>query len=568
MKESRSASQVLFGFLPQQTVDLRNGVWKVKDWRFPKVRNDIDMQSIREEIVRQARPWQYVNLDGGFVAQIQSGAPISILTIDLDNGIDVEPFPKIWICKSCQRVHSEPDTKCQCGSFAKGQLFFVGYHDKCGTIRQPYIPKCREHKQVKVTFPGTASANEIVFSCPVCNVVIRKGFGHTPCSCGEGNLTYQPHRAASVYTPRSIVVVNPPSKESIKTITEAGGAPKALGWVLDGMKEKTIENVSATKETLRKQLEGQNLPADIIERMLEAAGDSVEESKLAETIPKAQIQEAESQAKTIALATLESRVTLEDLINGTSSESERGRVYRTNYRGNLQKAGLSDIELIEKFPVLTGHYGYTRGKIDPGEGRLIPFKRSRNAKGFSLYSEIAETEALFIRLDPLKVASWLAQKGHSLPHWTNAKSARESILQVTHQACDTNQEKDSAGSDLFHLVHSYSHRFMRHCSIYAGIDSNALSELLVPLHLGFFIYAAARGEFVLGGLQAVFENELDRLLNAVVYDEHRCALDPGCLDSGGACMACLHVGEPSCRHFNRHLSRSMLFGSEGYFNSY
>lgn len=86
----------------------------------------------------------------------------------------------------------------------------------------------------------------------------------------------------------------------------------------------------------------------------------------------------------------------------------------------------------------------------------------------------------------------------------------------------------------------------------------------MPLHLGFFVYAAARGDFVLGGLQAVFETELDALLEDIIGAEHRCALDPGCQATGGACMACLHLGEPSCRYYNAHLNRSTLFGAHGY----
>ena len=75
-----------------------------------------------------------------------------------------------------------------------------------------------------------------------------------------------------------------------------------------------------------------------------------------------------------------------------------------------------------------------------------------------------------------------------------------------------------------------------------GIDRSALSELLVPLHLGIFVYAAAHGDFVLGGLQAVFETELDALLRTVAREDYRCPLDPGCMRVGGACMACLHWG--------------------------
>jgi len=71
---------------------------------------------------------------------------------------------------------------------------------------------------------------------------------------------------------------------------------------------------------------------------------------------------------------------------------------------------------------------------------------------------------------------------------------------------------------------------------------------------------------VLGGLQALLESELHMLLDALVDDEHRCALDPGCEDNGAACAVCLHLGEPSCSMFNTALSRKALAGGQGYFD--
>ena len=44
----------------------------------------------------------------------------------------------------------------------------------------------------------------------------------------------------------------------------------------------------------------------------------------------------------------------------------------------------------------------------------------------------------------------------------------------------------------------------------------------------------------------------------------RWPLDPGCARGAGACLACLHVGEPSCRYFNTYLDRKALFGEAGY----
>jgi hypothetical protein len=99
---------------------------------------------------------------------------------------------------------------------------------------------------------------------------------------------------------------------------------------------------------------------------------------------------------------------------------------------------------------------------------------------------------------------------------------------------------------------------VRSATTLVGIDRDSLSEYLVPMHLGFFVYASARGDFTLGGLEAVFEQDLHELVGRVSSGDHRCALDPGCSRHGSACVACLHLGEPSCSEFNRYLSRDSL----------
>jgi AcrR family transcriptional regulator len=97
---------------------------------------------------------------------------------------------------------------------------------------------------------------------------------------------------------------------------------------------------------------------------------------------------------------------------------------------------------------------------------------------------------------------------------------------------------------------------------------DAIAEYLVPEHLAFVLYAATGGDFVLGGMQALFEHDLHLALDEVAHGERRCPLDPGGRRYGRACVACLHVGEPSCRHFNRSLDRDVMFDrSTGYLAS-
>lgn len=562
MRAERSATQILFGHLPGQTIDMHGGVWKVTEWRNPRYQR-VDSTALRNELLRLARPWAATDRDGGFVRRLQSGDPIRVLSVDLANGVSVERFPEIFQCRVCNRIPKRRTKECVCGASSWGQLHFVGYHT-CGEIQEPWIPRCKAHDQVKVLFPGSSDARQIRFLCPVCRTELRRGFGFNQCSCGNGTLSYNVHRAASVFTPRSFAIVNAMSPEKVAAIRAAGGEERALAWVLDGMPESGMEGVLVDIDSLIDDLVAKGIDRKIAEQMasLGAAEGAVATSAPTEGLPAGGTMLDE--AVMIVSAVSESRLTPQNLIERTDEHDAIGLKYRAAYTLAIARAGLESIELIDRFPVLTGHYGYTRGDQDPGAALLRTWRDSRSRQQV-VYADLHETEALFVRLDPMRVRRWLADRGHPIGPATNAKEARRAILECAiPPAPGTEIDAPSAGADLLALVHSYSHRMIRQLSVLAGLDRNSLAELLAPSHAGFFVYAAARGDFVLGGLQAVFETELDRLLAEFVGGEHRCAMDPGCTKTGAACVACLHVGEPSCRYFNRFLDRRTLTGPAGY----
>ena len=182
-----------------------------------------------------------------------------------------------------------------------------------------------------------------------------------------------------------------------------------------------------------------------------------------------------------------------------------------------------------------------------------------------LFGLRARTEALMYTLDSVAVASWLWKRGALASAPSSPREARLAIL----EACDipypgSPLNVDSAGSQLLSLVHSSSHRMIRTIASFAGTDRDGLAEYLIPLHLTFIIYARSTSDFVLGGLQALYENDLHASMREFLHAETRCPLDPGCMQNGGACMACLHTGEPSCRNFNQQLARPALFGDRGF----
>ena len=563
MKADRSGSQILHGYLPHQTVDLHGGVWKVTEWRTPRfVKADLD--ALRREVIRLAGPWEATRSDSGFVKRMRENRALRVHGLDLNNGIMVERFPRTWQCRSCRRLRDSIASACKCGATNWGQLHFVGYH-KCGLIEEPWIPRCKAHDEVRINFPGSSDARQIRFDCPVCHQTLRQGFGFRKCDCGDGQIAFNVHRASSVFTPRSVAVVNAPSEELWANLKAAGGAERALAWVVDGMPRGGLTETAFGRSALIKDLVAKGFDPTTAERMADVAGVS---GGLTTDISLVELghgaQTALDHAVTIFNATAESRSTIEDLIEGTRETSVLGSRYRSRYLLSMHRAGFSAIELAESFPILTGYYGYTRGDQQPGAASLRTW-RDRRSGSYVIYGELNKTEALFFRLDPFRVTDWLRSQGHDLPQVTDERDARISLLERAEiPTAGEEVEQPTIGSDLLTLVHSMSHRLIRQTAVLAGIDRNSLAELLIPTHLAFFVYAGARGDFVLGGLQALFETELDRLIDSFISGEHRCALDPGCTKTGGACMACLHLGEPSCRYFNRFLDRRALVGARGY----
>jgi len=566
MREFRSGSQILFGYLPEQTVDLAGRVWKVRNWVQP-VPVAVDETTLRDELVRQASAWERNGNDGDFVRDLRRGVSLQVLTLNYKAGVHVQSYPNVWLCKACFRAESWNDRPCRCGSRRWGQFHFVGYHD-CGLLREPWLTRCQQHDQVRIRFPGTTSAADIVLECPVCGLLLRRGLGMLNCPCGNGRITFTVHRAARVYTPRSVVIVNPPTPARMRELHEAGGTTRALQWVVNGMQTRTARDIGRTRSAFFRQLLDQGFDPDSAEALASRAvelGQVTDEVESTIGIPEPHLGEAENQAVKIALATFESRVQCDDLARSVAPDSELQHLYLRKYRDAFSASGLQGVEFIDRFPVLTGNFGYTRGDAAPGATRLVAFHDRRGQ--YVLYSDVAQTEALFVRLLPTRVARWLERRGFRIDHWEDDRSARLSILRaamVPPPGSDPPQIP-TVGSEILTLIHSYSHRLIRRSAVLAGLDRNSLSELLVPLHLGFFVFAAARGGFVLGGLQALFESELHQVLDEVTFSEHRCALDPGCEHAGASCAACLHLGEPSCRWFNRYLDRRSLHGPAGYF---
>lgn len=188
MKVERGQSQILFGMLPQQTVDLQSGVWRVASWTDP-VRLPLDQTTVRSALLDAIAPWTATGQDAGLSGELRGAANVEAVAVNPDRGVLVESFPKQWRCRDCNRISPQRAQRCACGIMNEAQMQFVAYHT-CGAVREPVLRRCPVHRAVRVRLPGTATARELYFDCPECGRQLSQGFPFQPCSCGKRRNEY------------------------------------------------------------------------------------------------------------------------------------------------------------------------------------------------------------------------------------------------------------------------------------------------------------------------------------------------------------------------------------------
>jgi hypothetical protein len=562
VRVERGASQVLFGMLPGQTADLEGRIWKVTHWIDP-VPIQLDQDAVRAAMLGAIAPWTATAMDDGLERALRAHTMVEVVGLNMDRGVLVETFPEQWRCKQCGSIARARDQRCTCGTRSRAQMQFVTYHS-CGASGAPQLPRCQTHNAVAVRLPGTATAKELRFFCPRCRAQLTSGgFPFQPCTCGNGGMLLTVHRAAVVFSPRFAVLVNPPDPADAARLRAAGGGARALEWVLDGM---VADDSTAGRQTLAGLIETLRQAGLSEETARQFAQDAVARGEVdagnggtSVALPAAVREKAHEEALSLASAVRGGRTRVGDMVAGTTPPLRT--LYEGAYHDAMRTAHLEGVELLANFPVATLAFAYTRGDLTPGAARLAPFRERGHLRA---YGSLSRTEALLFRLDPQRVYQHLVHRGHGLSAVADQRAARLALLERIEIPFATQEQYQQLGGDLLRLLHSYAHRAIRRLAAFAGIERDGLAEYLLPHHLAFVVYAASRGDFVLGGLQAVFETSLHRFLDDLVEGESRCALDPGCRSGGGACMACLHLGEPSCRWFNRFLDRSELFGPHGF----
>ncbi len=426
MRVERGVSQVLFGMLPNQTVDLQRRVWRVARWTDP-VPLRLDPNSVRGALLEAIGPWIGPGLDGGVGGELRGGAIVEVVEVNRDRGVLVESFPSQWRCRTCNRVTTRHVERCSCGSTSIAQMHFVAYHS-CGRMREPHLPpRCRAHNELAVKLPGTATARELIFYCPECQTQLSRGFPYQRCDCGDA-MSISVHRAGAVFSPQYTVLVNPPDVAAANRLRALGGGSRALEWVANGM-EGGSPGEKQTVEGLVESLKQQGLSSDFARTLAEQAlerGEVERRSAQGEVELPADIRErAHEEALALRAAVDGGRRRIVDMIESTTPPQQL--LYRESYPRALECARLSAVELLTNFPVATLAFGYTRGGLGAGQSQLVVFRERGNLRA---YGSLTRTEALLFALDPCAVHDYLVRAGFELAPASTARDARLAILRA------------------------------------------------------------------------------------------------------------------------------------------
>ena len=187
-----------------------------------------------------------------------------------------------------------------------------------------------------------------------------------------------------------------------------------------------------------------------------------------------------------------------------------------------------------------------------------------------LYVLSAQTEALWIKLDPIKVLQWCvnhggweappegvllsraAAQGYLLSNSPALTCAPGVVLELT-------KTQGVSRAAPFHLLHTMSHVLLLTARRHSGYDSLSLTEYLFPMDLSFLIYVTSVQNYTAGGLLTLFQHYLRHWLEDASLHAYNCAFDPICSDVGSACPGCIKIPR-GCETFNSDLSRAYLHG--------
>lgn len=597
---NRGQTQVLFRHLPEAIFEHDDyGLCKVTRVALGDV--EINREALFDAIADALATWS----TAGFAAKFpdpRDSSKRAYYAIGSPREVRFTPYPQTFTCRTCTRTARFADLVkrgiaaaglCTCGGAMK-QLRYVQAHN-CGRLEELYLPTqhCpRGHGPEHLAFYDPGRVKQARWYCRLCNADIQ-ALRMTPCKCAyndslppgprpEKFLRIVPTGDPSLYVPHTVAFINFPED----TEGRMRAAPDALALMLArtwGLLDDTVSDTIRERENLGKGAADNQSLAEMVEelRKLDPKNKRVVEYDTKRSRPKGQegidrvTRLIASRKEVISGAPrrwLIEHTTLLDRTNISTIDDVAAMLRRrSDEAGALdiedagRKArdlmGISEIRVVNDFPLALCAYGYTRTSRDPSRTVVTPFPVDERGKT-PIFSISSETEALWFQLDPKRVVAWLLQNGlatgtalaTTAEAWAWLYTEIPGLREAPHEPEYQQREAVAVRT----LLHTMSHVFLRRIE-WSGFAPSSVGEYLIPASLSFILYANRYAETKIGGLTTLFEQRLNTWLWDAVQSGHECIYDPICSDDGGSCAGCTHR-EHNCVGFNRELSRATVYG--------
>lgn len=622
----RSKSQAVYRFLPEMWISEKDDDTgravsaRIKNWNYVRMPG-IYENFIQGEIKRQ------IKLFGDRGGDIQSfdisseSNSFFIVEPACNEGIpDIigEMSPLVFYCSSCGKAFDKRSAsavdkytwKCpECEKYAVKQLQMI-YACECGyaqPIKIPYVSGVRDFKyrpnetQYKMFYRigNTEKAAEFVQMCPTCNSRL------TPDNANSGRN----------YKPFTLKVINLVDHRSGQFYEKGIEAQKTIvarwfGKVSSDDFEGILNNIELAfsdafrNDAQRKQAEQQArslidsglMPEDqfeaIVSNLLRSSqsGRSIERY-VSECDSLFSRKKAENEIaynewlnnfsfKIMQYDTIKYAKRVISLQDAIDRQMEMEFIDSPDEILQLNKRmGIANMQVSCDIQIVNCTYGYSRRVADPKNNnnkncrlKLNAFDRSKDGTANLVYGAKLDTEGILFEISQKKIIEWLYAnkiiREEQVPDLDDELAVKSWFAEYVHSDVISMfgdiDESEVITKNVFALLHSMSHAFIKAAGELSGLSGNSLTEIIIVETASIFIYAQTSQGIPLGALSGMAESNYAFFLKKALDESRNCVFDPICTDRDDtACSACLIIPEISCNHFNAELGRKYLYSLEG-----
>jgi len=204
--------------------------------------------------------------------------------------------------------------------------------------------------------------------------------------------------------------------------------------------------------------------------------------------------------------------------------------------------------------------------------KLNAYDKTKDGSANLVYGAKLDTEGIFFEISQKKIIEWLRInqiiREEQVPDLNDDLAVKKWFAEYVHSdeisMFGDVDENESITKNVFGLLHSMSHAFIRMAGELSGLSSNSLTEIIIVETASIFIYAQTSQGIPLGALSGMAEMRYEYFLRRVLEDSRNCVFDPICRDRDDtACSGCLIIPEISCNHFNAELGRKYMYSIDG-----